>query len=60
MDAIGHVRLLTDGTEVQWESYGTNCYITCPHCAARNIAIRRNNPGALPDLDIVAATIEDD
>jgi hypothetical protein len=60
MDATGKMSLVTDGTEVEWESYGTNYYISCPHCAARNIAIRMDNSQALPELHIVAAVAEDD
>jgi hypothetical protein len=60
MDATGNMRLVTDGTEIEWESYGTNFYISCPHCAARNMAIRIYNSQALPELDIVAAVAEND
>jgi len=60
MDATGYIRLMTEGTEIEWETYGTNYYIRCPHCAAKNIAIRINDPGASQVLDIVAAVMDDE
>jgi hypothetical protein len=59
-DAAGHLRITTEDSEVEWESHGTNYYIWCPHCAAKNIAIRMKNTADLPDLDIVAAVMEDE
>jgi hypothetical protein len=60
MDPAGHIRLMTDDTEIECESYGTNYHIWCPHCAAKNIAIRLKDHGSLPGLDIVAAVMEDE
>ena len=59
MDATGNIRLVTEGTEVEWESYGTDYYISCPHCAAKNIAIRMYNSRASMELHIVAAVTEE-
>ena len=60
MDASGRIILVTDGAEVELENYGPNYYINCPHCAAKNIATRMYNTKSLPELDIVAAVMEDD
>jgi hypothetical protein len=60
VDDSGRILLVTDGAEVELEQYGSNDYIKCPHCAAKNIATRSYNSESLPELDIVAAVMEDD
>jgi hypothetical protein len=60
MDAAGHLRLMNENSEIEWESHGTNYHIWCPHCAAKNVAIRKKNPEDMPDLDIVGAVMEDE
>jgi hypothetical protein len=58
MDATGNLRLLTEDTEVEWESYGNSYYISCPHCAARNVALRVYDSETSLELHIVAAVTE--
>lgn len=60
VDAAGNLRLVTDGNEIECETYGTNYYISCPHCAAWNIAIRMYNSPTSLELDILAAVTEED
>ena len=60
VDSRGHIRLIAEGPEIEWDSDGTKYYITCPQCEAKNIAIRMNRSGALRDLEIVAAVMEDE
>ena len=60
MDASGRTRLMTEGIEIPYETYGSSYYIRCPQCEAKNIAIRRNLSRSSPELDIVTAVIDDE
>jgi len=60
MDASGQIILTTEGPEIEWNSDGTKYYIGCPHCEAKNIAVRMNDSDTALELDIVAAVMEDE
>jgi hypothetical protein len=60
MDATGQLVFTTEGPEIEWNSDGTKYYIGCPHCEAKNIAVRVSNSGDPRELDIVAAVMEDE
>jgi hypothetical protein len=52
-------RVLSVHTHVALECDGTDCYVRCPYCSAKNIAEVRNEPDGTRTVEVVCAVIDD-
>jgi hypothetical protein len=52
-------RVLSVHTHVSLERDGTDCYVRCPHCSAKNIAVVRTDPDGRQTVEVVCAVIDD-